>query len=253
MYNIVMRNKLDYEGKVIRLANSDYLYVHKCDARALKCYKDNHTVSHVIAIVSGIDGKEYPVSVRYCTECDVYFISRISYNLYIEKLGFMLARLDCYEKEYSETTENEFLGFHRIEFNDTSPLSLMGYNVDNKTNTPDEVRHAFLSMVIDRGILPKDIIQNYLEQFLRVNSQRDNMIFAKEKWKSDLAFILQYNAENQPHVFIGEIVKWKNKRKHNMLPYTGLIDIDNTKQGENATPIYRGIYDKKQGDVKVVV
>lgn len=248
-----MEKGLNYKGKVIRLSSDDFLYVHKGDVRTLHCYRNNHCIVPVTAIVAGIDGREYAISVRYCAECDEYFISRISYDLYIEKLGFMLARFEDYERAYSQR-KNNFSNFRGVTLNDTSPLSLMGYTVDDREDTPDEVRHAFLSMAMDRGFLTKDTIQLYLEQFLRINAQKAQMLRAEEKWKSDLVFVLQYNIEQQPKAFIGAVTEWQKRRKHKMQPYDGVIDIDNTIiQEEYVVSKEKGICDHKDGDVKVII
>ncbi len=247
-----MANLSEYEGKVIRLSTDDFLYVHKCDARALHCYRDHHPITSVTAIVKGIDDKEYALSVRYCPECLEYFISRTSYNLYIENLGFILARFEDYEKSYSD--QGNMFG-REIAFNDTSPLSLMGYNVNRKADTPEAVRHAFLATAMDKGFLSKDTIQLYLEQFLRVNAQGKYMQPAEEKWKSDLAFILQYNAGKQPKALIDAVVDWRSRHENKIRPYTGKIDIDNAAKvnAMSKPPRERGVYDHKDGDVKIVI
>ena len=239
------------QGEKIRLSTDNTLYIHGGYDSSIICKKRNHDVKLATAIVEGIDGKSYELCVKHCLDCDKFYISDTAYKLYIGELGFILARLEMCDDIELNKERNDF----NFDFEDTSPLSLMGYTVRQNSRIPDAVRQSFLAMVMDKGLLDKSTILHYLEQFLNVNAKKAGNEKAKEKWSDDLIFVLEYKKGEQQSARINEIADWSGKRRKYIVPYYGGVDRDNT-LNPNITATKsteKGLRDEKQGDVKIVI
>ena len=79
-----------------------------------------------------------------------------------------------------------------------SPLHLCGYNVNQQDNYSREERRFIISKIIDRGIMSKLEVINYLEYFISHNGQQSRNWLALAKWKEDLQFTRRYQREYDP-------------------------------------------------------
>ena len=103
------------------------------------------------------------MTVTYCKDCNRFFISEVSYEYYRKKYGAIIGNIKL---EHSNVTYNgEFLA-------EESPLHLCGYNVNQQDNYSREERRFIISKIIDRGIMSKYEVINYLEYFISHNGQQ---------------------------------------------------------------------------------
>ena len=62
---------------------------------------------------------------------------------------------------------------------------------------------------MDRKILRKDEILNYLDFFINNSRNRSNMQLAVKKWSDDQNWVRNYNIDYQRTFFIGDIKRYQ--------------------------------------------
>lgn len=165
---------------------NNILYVHK---GLLSCQKKGHHIITATAVLLSFNNKDIRMTVNYCKDCNRFFISEVSYEYYRKKYGALIGNIQL---EHSSVTCNgEFLA-------EESPLHLCGYNVNQQDNYSREERRFIISKIIDRGIMSKYEVINYLEYFISHNGQQSRNWLALAKWKEDLQFTRRYQREYDP-------------------------------------------------------
>lgn len=147
-----------------------------------------HTLKQVkvkIEIV-GITGKIYKeeTSVKYCSECDVYFITPLEYKR-LRELGVLLCRVvsaEIYETEAQIITKND-------ELNTESLLHQYGYNVMASNPLKDVQRQEILKRIVANDIYTKRQLISFLNWLIDKNCTKKGMKEALEKWESDRKFV----------------------------------------------------------------
>ena len=177
------------------------LYVYK---GLLSCQRKGHHLITATAVMLGLKNKDVRMTVTYCKDCNRFFISEVSYEYYRKKYGAIIGNIKL---EHSNVTYNgEFLA-------EESPLHLCGYNVNQQDNYSREERRFIISKIIDRGIMSKLEVINYLEYFISHNGQQSRNWLALAKWKEDLQFTRRYQRESDPVYGITAIRALDNVRK----------------------------------------
>lgn len=82
---------------------------------------------------------------------------------------------------------------------------LSGYTVNKQDDLSDAERARRLKCMIDRGILEKHVVIQYLEMFINTNGAAQNMTDAVLKWRNDLAFVQSYKLDKQRRIKIARI------------------------------------------------
>lgn len=169
------------------------LYVHK---GLLSCQRNRHNLITATAVMDSFDDQKLQMTVKYCKDCDKFFISEVSYEYYRKKFGALIGNIQL---EHSGVTYNgEFLA-------EESPLHLCGYNVNQQDNYSTAQRRFIISKIIDKGIMNKAGVINYLEYFISHNGQQSKNSLALSKWEDDLQFTRRYQRKYDPVVPISSV------------------------------------------------
>lgn len=169
------------------------LYVHK---GLLSCQKKRHNLITATAVMVGFENQEIKMTVKFCKDCNKFFISEVSYEYYRKKYGALIGNIQL---EHSNKMHNgEFLA-------EESPLHLCGYNVNQQDNYSAEERRFIISKIIDKRIMGKVDVINYLEYFISHNGQQDRNWLALSKWEDDLQFTRRYQRKYDPTISISII------------------------------------------------
>ena len=171
------------------------LYIYKGQP---KCAENGHEVIQVTATMIGFDNREIKINVSYCRNCDRFFISYTTYELYRNRYGIMLGNLVLEGGKYQGE-------FNDVVLAEASPLKLCGYTVNQSDGYTAEQRRYIIATIISRGIMSKGEVIRYLEYFININGRRTGNELALSKWKDDLAFTLQYDSKNQNEVYINRV------------------------------------------------
>ena len=187
--------KKDYEWN-----EDSILYVYR---RTISCKKEHHNIISATAILLGKWEREIRLTVNYCRDCHKFFINESAYNSYREKYGILLGRIE-FEKGGNRRG--------KANWAKESPLMLCGYNVNAQKGLTAVERHYIISKLIDKDIMTKTEITDYLNLFIDLNGQRDSNARAVRKWQNDLAFTLQYKEKEQIEKPVIGIKKWPGKK-----------------------------------------
>ncbi len=177
------------------------LFVHS--GNNIICTRNKHEITCVNAIVPTMHSDKVKINVNYCHDCEKFFVSEERYKEFIKKYGVIYLTFGFVNEkgDYSEPTESKKA--------DKSPLMLCGYSVSQDKGFSSEQRHVILKNIIDRKILDKWQVIEYLEQFIRYNGLKANMDLAVSKWRSDLDFVEAYESDKQTNVDINKIEKYR--------------------------------------------
>lgn len=154
------------------------------------CRSQKHTIKDITAIIhiSKFRGGENieEVAAWYCEECDLFYIDKDEY--YRLKMKGTLICKNNYEEIYYKN-KNKYIS----KLNQQSILMQYGYNVSNEVGLSDIERQSILALLIDKNILTKIEILEYIDFFIK---QRENQIkdyaSAIKKWQTDAKFIKEY-------------------------------------------------------------
>lgn len=164
-----------------------------------RCRSRGHQITSATGLVSDLNGKRHKINVNYCANCDCYFLGADEYRYYKRMYGAILGNFELdysmYESSYSS------------DYAETSILKVYGYTVDQGTNLSSYQRQGILAYMMDKGILSKARIIDYLNFFIRNHSNRDNYTLAVKKWKEDLEFVRNYCINTQRQFEIQNIKK----------------------------------------------
>ena len=173
------------------------LYVYRGN---IVCHRNHHNITNATGILRDKMGNEIEIDVEHCIDCDKYLISYDSYSEYRKQHGGILLG------NIQMTSSGEFDADYDLA--EESPLRLSGYTVNAQDNYSINERQFILATIIHEGIMSKHDVTRYLEHFLRVNGQKQNMGLAVRKWKEDLEFAKKYNSSTQPKVYLSGVKRY---------------------------------------------
>ena len=175
------------------------LYVHR---GVISCQRNRHNIECVTAIVSTDVSDKSEINVNYCHNCNKYFISHGAYEIYRKRYNLIYLKFKIIHGDFIDKMYND-ISFY-------SPLRLAGYNVNQISNFSDKYRREILSHIIDKGIMRKYEIIDYLEYFIRMHKYNAKSDVALEKWNKDLEFVKMYNFHKQRKVQITDIKRYNS-------------------------------------------
>lgn len=174
------------------------LYVCK---GTISCRKHGHEIVSSTGIFASLSGKQIKININYCKTCKVFFISLSEYkyyqNLYGAILGNILIRQTI-----------EYSGYRYDRLADESILHMCGYTVNQTDNLSNEQRRRILGNLMDREIISKYRIIEYLQFFINSSKYRYNMRLANQKWSDDLKWVRSYNIDKQRKYIVTTLEKW---------------------------------------------
>lgn len=89
-----------------------------------------------------------------------------------------------------------------------SIIHLFGYNVGQIDNLSSQQRHKILACLMDRDIIKKYRIMEYLQYFINLNKAKENRFEAICKWTEDLNWVREYKIDNQRKYIIKAMNKY---------------------------------------------
>ena len=179
--------------------DTNVLYICK---GTISCRKNNHIVASVSGLLASLDGRAVRLNVNYCSACKLFFISYSEYKYYRDIYGALLGNF--YVREtfgYSGT------GYDNLA--EESILKICGYTVNQNDNLSSSQRQLILSNLMDRNVLSKYRIIEYLQFFINSSRYRNNMYMANKKWEADLQWVRSYNINRQRQFIIDGVRKYK--------------------------------------------
>lgn len=89
-----------------------------------------------------------------------------------------------------------------------SILHIYGYTVNQKDSLSSEQRRKILGCLMDKDIIGKYRIIEYLQFFINSSKYRYNMRLANQKWTDDLNWVRSYNIDKQRKYIVSSLKKW---------------------------------------------
>ena len=163
------------------------LYSRKC--HCYKCAKkfSQDTIVDCTAYVSTKRGNVVPVTAQYCSGCSTFFMNYEVFESYNRKYGGL--KFNCQlDRSYIGRGTN-------IGFSDDSFLSRAGYSV--KASVSQRKRQVILAELLDSGQATKWEITEKISEFIKLRRGNPDMANAIACWEEDIAFVADYNAQNQ--------------------------------------------------------
>lgn len=163
------------------------LYSRKC--HCYKCAKkfSQDTIVDCTAYVSTKRGNVVPVTAQYCSGCSTFFMNYEVFESYNRKYGGL--KFNCQlDRSYIGRGTN-------IGFSDDSFLSRAGYSV--KASVSQRKRQVILAELLDSGQATKWEITEKISEFIKLRRGNSDMANAIACWEEDIAFVADYNAQNQ--------------------------------------------------------
>ena len=179
--------------------DTNVLYICK---GTISCRKNNHIIASVSGLLASLDGQAVRLNVNYCSACQLFFINYSEYKYYRDIYGALLGNF--YVREtfgYSGT------GYDNLA--EESILKICGYTVNQNDNLSANHRQLILSNLMDRNVLGKYRIIEYLQFFINSSRYRNNMYMANKKWEADLQWVRSYDVNRQRQFIIDGVSKYK--------------------------------------------
>lgn len=168
------------DGEVLFDNTDAILYIFK---GSVSCQRKGHMISSVKGIVDGLHGK-IKINVNYCADCDIYFLDHHQYSYYRELYGVILGNFVMLEQSVN--------GYGYDNMASESILRICGYTVNQNDNLSVTERRCILKYLIDKGIISKHRVIEYLQFFINNSRYRANMWTARARWESDLNWVRAY-------------------------------------------------------------
>ncbi len=178
--------------------NNNILYVCKGTE---SCRKKGHNISSTTGLLANYSGNAIKLNVNYCHSCKIYFISLSEYNHYRDRYGIMFGNLIIQEEK-----SNGKVAYDKLR--KESIIHLFGYNVGQIDNLSSQQRHKILACLMDRDIIKKYRIMEYLQYFINLNKAKENRFEAICKWTEDLNWVREYKIDNQRKYIIKAMNKY---------------------------------------------
>lgn len=185
-------------GKVSFDGPEHVLYVSK---GTLSCERKGHSVESVTGSIVTLKGRLVDINVNYCSSCRRYFIGQREYEHYRDQYGPILGNFSFPASPQS--------GSGSAVLSKESPLMMCGYNVRESDGLSSDERQLILSNMIDRRILSKPRIIEYLQFFIGWREGNPSMRNACDKWREDLAFVRAYRMDTQRRFSIGAVRRYR--------------------------------------------
>jgi exoribonuclease II len=90
-----------------------------------------------------------------------------------------------------------------------SPLMMCGYTVRESDGLTSKERQLILANIIDRKILSKPRVIDYLQFFVSWRDGNPNMRNACDKWREDLTFVRNYKMDTQRRFSIRSVQRYR--------------------------------------------
>lgn len=175
--------------------NNHILYIGR---GTTQCRTKKHQIIPVTGILSNLRGKPIKINIAYCKQCCRYFISTDEFRHYQDLYGALLGNVRL-ENYYAENQSN--IGPYG-NLACESVLKLFGYSVSQSEDLSDYERHLILSNLMNRKIIEKTHILEYLHFFINTSVGRRNMSLAREKWEDDMDWVRDYEIDTQKKYLI---------------------------------------------------
>ena len=174
----------------IPAGNVIQLYSLRCHCS--KCFNrfDQDTIIDCTAHVNTKSGREVPVTVQYCSGCGSFFMNYDVFVGYQAKYGAL--RFEC------KLEQSEFKDYDDFGFADTSFLSRAGYSV--RASVSQRRRQIILKELLDSGKYTKWEITEKISEFIKLRKNNPDMRDAIKRWEEDIAFVADYDTDNQTKV-----------------------------------------------------
>lgn len=166
------------------------LYSLRCHCGHCLNRFNQDTIVDCTAYVNTKRGKEVPVTVQYCSGCGSFFMNYDVYEGYQAKYGALQFECRLERSAYENDMD--------IGFADTSFLSRAGYSV--KASVSQRRRQIILKGLLDSGNHSKWEITEKISEFIQLRKNNPDMRDAIKRWEEDIAFVADYDADNQTNV-----------------------------------------------------
>lgn len=170
------------------------LYVFK---GTLSCERRGHNVEGATGSIVTLAGSPVNINVNYCNNCHKYYLGQREYEHYRGRFGPVLGNFSFPESTQSDPDS--------VSLSKESPLMMCGYNVRESEGLTSRERHLILANMIDRRILSKPRIIDYLQFFISWREGNPSMRNACNKWREDLAFVRDYSMNTQRRFTISTV------------------------------------------------
>lgn len=173
------------------------------------CGRKEHFIRTIrLGIPFGIEKTKKVVNAFFCTECNYYFIGKLTLEKLQEQYGVISVPIDKDERQSNVIRNSK--GYQKLC---DSKLKLLGYNV--KEYGPDEpTRQKILVAIIKNGHLQLSEIISHIEWCINVFYNREQYSAAVSKWKNDLDFLnFLYDASVDFYEAINPISFISSKRR----------------------------------------
>lgn len=180
----------------VDISNATFpIFVYKNVCHCIKCEQKYgvKTICDRQALVQTPKKQWVPIGIQYCQGCNKGFINQEILDSYNKKYGQIL-----FERSYSD---EEKVLLSAKELAKDSVLSRCGYSVEKGIDK--EYRQNVLAYVLDSKKATKDEVQELLSFFIRFHKQA-NFASARQCWREDLSFVVNYKIDNQ--TLIGKAV-----------------------------------------------
>lgn len=184
------------ENGVLFDGTEHVLYVCK---GTISCRKNSHEIVSYTGILASIKGEQVKINVNYCKICKIFFISLSEYKYYQNLYGALLGNISL---QYVKN-EKDYKGYAN-----ESILHIYGYTVNQKDSLSSEQRRKILGCLMDKDIIGKYRIIEYLQFFINSSKYRYNMRLANQKWTDDLNWVRSYNIDKQRKYIVSSLKKW---------------------------------------------
>lgn len=152
---------------------------------------------YVMAMVPCVN-ETFPVPIPsiFSKESKNYYIDEEIYANAARKHGLpWIQPIDCVT--FDDTDGPKFSTFKK-----RSVLNLLGYSVSSYTGPSLEARRKLLTALIDGEIMSGYAIRKHLWTLIDINKGRESMVEAVEEWRSDIEFLMEYEARNHDSVWV---------------------------------------------------
>ena len=174
-----LSNEISFDGY------DNVLYIFK---GGISCKKKSHIIMPRIGIFASLGGKSIKINIEYCSNCHHYYMSYNEYVYYRDFYGALLGNIEIIED--ANYYDSRFYGLA-----DESILHICGYTVSQSMNLSESYRRKILGNIMDRRILDKSRVIEYLKFFINNSKFRSNMKIAVQKWTEDLTWVVNYKID----------------------------------------------------------
>lgn len=175
-----------------------------------ECHRKGHEYEEInsrIYVYSQAHGMQaYIICAYYCMDCKAYYINESTYQA-LKKRGQLMCQVFT-PKTYEQYKEESFFGEN---LKPESILHIAGYNVGQKDNLSEEVRHKILEYVIESGLMTKGEIVFLLGKFIETRERMPYLEIAVSKWRADRDWLRGYSSTGKRLVGISYIVDETSK------------------------------------------